>query len=109
LGPGRFVGSAGDNLGGYFQIQRTNNSPGNAGQVVFSDITIVPQVNLNIALNGNQTVLYWPAGATNFVVQTTTNLASTNWTTVTNGTPIMGITVTNNPGAPAMFYRLQWQ
>jgi hypothetical protein len=64
-------------------------------------------MNLNIAFNGNQSVLYYPAGATNFVVQTSTNLSSTNWTTVTNGTPIQGIVVTNS--SPAAFFRLQFQ
>jgi len=107
LGPNQFVGNTGDALGAYFQIQRTTNSPANFGTVVFSNITIVPQLNLNIALNGNQSVLYWPAGDTNFVLQTSTNLSSTNWTTVTNGTPIMGITVTNS--SPAAFFRLEFQ
>lgn len=79
----------------------------NSGTAVFSNINIVPELNLNIALNGNQSVLYWRAGNTNFGVQTTTNLASTNWTTVTNGSPIIGITVTNAP--PGAFFRLQYQ
>jgi hypothetical protein len=55
-------------------------------------------------MNGNQAVLYWPAGATNYVLQTSTNLSSTNWTDVTNGTPIMGVTVSDS--SPASFYRL---
>jgi hypothetical protein len=75
--------------------------------VAFSNISIIPELNLNIAQSGNQSVLFFPAGATNFVVQTSTNLSSTNWTTVTNGTPIMGITVPNS--SPAAFYRLQYQ
>ena len=107
LGAGQFLGSAGDTLGGYFQIQTDASNPTNTGTVVFGNIVLVPQLNLNIAVNGNQSVLYWPAGATNFVVQTSTNLSSTNWTTVTNGVPIMGITVPNS--SPAAFYRLQAQ
>ncbi len=39
----------------------------NTGTAVFSNISIVPELNLNIALNGNQSVLYWAAGNTNFV------------------------------------------
>src|ERR1035437_5603902 len=41
LGPGQFVGSPGDTLGGYFQIQ-TSGNPNNAnnGTVVFDNITI---------------------------------------------------------------------
>ena len=38
LGPGQFVGGAGDVLGGYFQIG--NGDANNAGQAVFSAITI---------------------------------------------------------------------
>jgi len=107
LGPGQFVGSAGDFLGGYLQIQTDTNNPSTFGTAAFSNISIVPQLNLNIALNGNQDVLFYTAGDTNFVVQTSTNLSSTNWTTVTNGTPIMGITVTNS--SPAAFFRLHYQ
>jgi hypothetical protein len=60
---------------------------------------------LNIALaGGNQTALFWPASATNVILQTTTNLSSPNWTTVTNGTPIIGVTVANT--SPAAFFRL---
>jgi hypothetical protein len=40
LGAGQFVGSAGDVLGGYFQIG--NGDASNAGQAVFSDISITP-------------------------------------------------------------------
>ncbi len=107
LGPGQNVGSAGDNLGGYLQIQTDTNNASTFGKVSFSNISILPELNLNIASSGNEAVLYWPAGATNFVVQTSTNLNSTNWTTVTNGTPIQGIAVPNS--SPAAFYRLQYQ
>ncbi len=62
---------------------------------------------LNIAPAGNQSVLYWPAWAANFSLQTATNLSSTNWLTVTNGTPILGVTLTNT--SPAAFFRLQSQ
>jgi hypothetical protein len=34
------IGHPGDFLGGYLQIQRTTNTPGNMGTVVFSDISI---------------------------------------------------------------------
>jgi hypothetical protein len=105
LGAG--VGVVGNPLGAYFQIQTATNNPTNSGSAAFTSISILPQMNINIAVNGNQTVLYYPAGATNFVVQTSTNLSSTNWTTVTNGTPITGIVVTNS--APAAYFRLEFQ
>jgi hypothetical protein len=60
---------------------------------------------LNIAPAGNQTALFWPAWATNCVLESTTNLSSSNWTAVTNGTPIIGVTVTNS--SPAQFFRLR--
>jgi hypothetical protein len=40
LGPGQFVGGAGDVLGGYFQIQTNAEDPNNNGTAVFSNITI---------------------------------------------------------------------
>jgi hypothetical protein len=40
--------------------------------------------NLNIAPAGNQTVLFWPATIANYVLQSTTNLSSTNWVAVTS-------------------------
>jgi len=106
LGPGVGIGSPGDFLGGYFQIQTDTNNPSNSGSAVFGDISIIPLPSLNIATNGGQSILYWSGLAKGFTVQTSTNLSSTNWTTVTNGTPIQGITVSNS--SPAAFFRLQY-
>jgi uncharacterized repeat protein (TIGR03803 family) len=72
---------------------------------VFS-LTLTPP-SLGIAQGGNQVVAYWPAYATNYVLQATTNLASPNWQTVSNGSPIIGVTLTNSP--PGAFFRLQSQ
>ena len=66
-----------------------------------------PAPTLGIGTLGNQTALYWLASATNVVLQTTTNLSSPNWTTVSNGTPIAGVILTNN--SPSAFFRLQSQ
>lgn len=52
---------------------------------------------------GNRTVLSWPATMENSVLQSSTNLASSNWVTVCNGTP-MTFALTNT--SPAMFFRL---
>ena len=62
---------------------------------------------LNIVPAGNQIALFWPAWATNCVLQSATNLASSNWAVVTNGTPNICVTVTNT--SPAMFFRLESQ
>jgi uncharacterized repeat protein (TIGR03803 family) len=60
---------------------------------------------LGIASAGaNQSVLYWPSSAGTYTLQTSTNLSSTNWVNVTNGTLVIGMTVTNS--SPAAFFRL---
>jgi uncharacterized repeat protein (TIGR03803 family) len=59
---------------------------------------------LNVSPFGNQSVLFWPGANTNYVLQTTTNLASPNWVTASNAVPITGFTVTNS--SPSQFFRL---
>jgi formylglycine-generating enzyme required for sulfatase activity len=62
--------------------------------------------NLGIALvAGGQSLLYWPTSSTtNYVLQTTTNLASPNWVTASNAVTVNAATVTN--AAPAGYFRL---
>ncbi len=60
--------------------------------------------NLRIAPADNQIVLYWPATLANYVLQSTTNLASPNWVAVSNAVPVIAVTVTNV--ASASFFRL---
>jgi uncharacterized repeat protein (TIGR03803 family) len=52
----------------------------------------------------NQAVVFWPAWALNYTLQTTTNLASGPWATVSNGVPVAGVQVTNT--GPASYFRL---
>ena len=52
----------------------------------------------------NQAVLFWPRWAGTYSLQSTTNLASGNWTTVTDALPVFGVQVTTTN--PAVFYRL---
>ena len=59
---------------------------------------------LGITTVSSMPVIVWPASATNYVLQMTTNLASGNWVTVTNGIPFIGLQVTNAPGTA--FFRL---
>ena len=95
-------------IGGYFQIQTIASNPTNSGSASFGSIAIAPAAQVGIAAIANQPgqqVIFWSAALTNFVLQSTTNLASTNWVTVTNGAPIVGVTVTN--ALPSTFYRLQ--
>ena len=61
--------------------------------------------NLGIApAPGGQSVLYWPVSTTNYVLQTTKNLAAPNWVTASNAITVNAATVTNS--APSGFFRL---
>ena len=60
--------------------------------------------NLGIATAGNQSVLFWPTTLPNYILQSSTNLNSTNWVTVSNAVPLNAVTVTNI--SPASFFRL---
>jgi formylglycine-generating enzyme required for sulfatase activity len=77
------------------------------GLVLFAGVQqINAQVtNLGIAPAGGQSVLYWPVSPTNYVLQTVTNLTSTNWTTVRTAYTVNAAEVTNS--APSGFFRLQ--
>jgi len=61
--------------------------------------------NLGIApVAGGQSLLYWPVGATNYVLQTTTNLVSPNWVTAGEAVTVNAALVTNS--APAGYFRV---
>ncbi len=61
--------------------------------------------NLGIApAPGGQSILYWPVSTTNYVLQTTTNLAAPNWVTASNAVTVNAATVTNS--SPAGYFRL---
>ena len=62
--------------------------------------------SLNITAVGNLLAFWWPASDTNVVLQYTTNLTFPNWVTVSNSSPITGVTITND--MPGSFFRL-WQ
>jgi formylglycine-generating enzyme required for sulfatase activity len=64
---------------------------------------------LSIAPAGNRSVISWPVSATNYVLQSTTNLASHNWVTVSNAMPVTTsnkVTVTVSNTSFAKFFRL---
>ena len=60
---------------------------------------------LTISVSGNQISVLWPAAATNYVLQTTTNLVSPDWEAVAGAMPGSAYTFSN--GAPAAYFRLQ--
>ncbi len=82
----------------------TAEAGGSSGYGTVFALSLVPP-SLGIASAGNQVVVYWPVDATNYLLQTTTNLSSPNWATVSNGVPIIGVTLTNYPSGA--FFRLQ--
>ena len=63
---------------------------------------------LGIFASSNQSILFWPAWATNCIVQSTTDLASPNWVTLSNAVVTIAttntVTVTN--ALSAQFFRL---
>ncbi|HAO77976.1 MAG TPA: hypothetical protein DCQ92_03170 [Verrucomicrobia subdivision 3 bacterium] len=82
----------------------TASGGGSSGQGTVFSLSLPPP-SLHIALTGNQSVLFWSASATNYILQSTTNLASPNWVTASDAVPVIAFTVTNT--SPARFFRLQ--
>ena len=78
---------------------------GTASGNIAANEAFIPSPSLGLVSAGRQEVIYWPAWATNYVLQSTTNLSSPNWVTVSNGPPIIGVTLTN--ALPATFFRLR--
>jgi hypothetical protein len=65
---------------------------------------------LQAQMSGNNFVLSWPLSASDYVLQTSTNLTDTNsWTAVTNVSTIVNLqnAVTNPISGGAQFYRLK--
>lgn len=80
------------------------DSGGSSGKGTIFSISLPPPPQLNIAATGNQSILFWPASATNYILQSTTNLDSGNWATATDAIPVIAVTVTNT--SPTRFFRL---
>src|SRR5260370_28533791 len=67
------------------------------------------QPTLGIAPAGNQVLLFWPSNATSYVLQSSTNLASTNWVVATDAAPATygsHTAVTFSNTSAARFFRL---
>ena len=72
------------------------------------------QTNLPVFLsiklvNPSNVVVSWPSTATNYTLQTSTNLSSGSWSNVTSGvtTVSTNYVLTNNVNSKAGFFRLQ--
>ena len=83
----------------------TTESGGTSSKGIFFKFALPPQPGLAVSIYSNQPAIFFPASnSVPFVLQMSTNLASGNWTDVTNGIPIAGVIVTNPP--PNAFFRL---
>jgi uncharacterized repeat protein (TIGR03803 family) len=92
-------------LGSDGKIYFTTDGGGDNGYGAVFVLTIPPPPAPGISTYNNQPAVFFPAAVNNYVVQMTTNLASGNWVTVTNGIPINGLLITNAPNQA--FFRLQ--
>ena len=94
-----------DNQLGWVFLEAYNfgNNAYTASWSGINDSVAGPSLSLTPA--GNQVTLQWPACATNYILEATTNLFAPNWVTITNCAAIpCGLTMTNL--CPPMFFRL---
>ena len=79
----------------------------NGNGIWTAHVRVIPIVRpiLNISPVGGQSVLYWPAWASDYILESTTDLSSTNWAAVTNATPVIAVMLTN--ALPGQFFRLR--
>ena len=83
-----------------------NNAAINGTLAVIYDYAWPPPSPTGIGAYSNLPVVYYPTttGNSNYVLQMSTNLATTNWVTVSNYVPMTAIMVTN--ALPNAFFRL---
>lgn len=60
-------------------------------------------------VNTNTAVISWPSSATNYTLQTSTNLSSGSWSNITGGITTVSTNdvLSNNVNGKAGFFRLQ--
>jgi hypothetical protein len=87
----------------YFTIQ----SYIGASATVVSTVSVLPSISLTVV--GTSNLVAWPAWATGYQLQSTTNLAGANWQAVSNFPALNGYdsVVTNSPMNGSFFYRLK--
>ena len=92
---------------GVYPIYITINSIGGAQTNIVSVATVQP--NLSMSRSGTNNILRWPAWAADFVAQSHTNLATTNWISLTNNSYLIGYenVITNGSSSTNRFYRLR--
>jgi uncharacterized repeat protein (TIGR03803 family) len=84
---------------------------GSHGEGTLFALVLPETPSLAIVPSSNQVVISWPASASTYVLQTTTNLASGIWSDITNGIATAGanMSFTSTAGGRAAFFRLQQQ
>jgi hypothetical protein len=83
-----------DSLGGFFDQPLS---------LTVASTNVFPP--LTIGTGGGQIIVFWPASAgTNFILQTTTNVATGPWVPATNGMPAVSFVFSNT--SPVQFFRL---
>lgn len=97
--PGLFQGNTGAIFGSYQTVPGGGHG-GVYGLLINPPATISPISNIS----GGEATITWPAWAASFTLQSTTNLTSGTWQTVTDGVPVLGkqVPATNSQ----VFYRL---
>lgn len=90
-----------------------DNSNGELGDGTFNNTNVpeqivsIPPAALGVTFYNGQPVVFIPTAAgTNYLLQMSTNLTSGIWVTVSNGTPVMAVQITNAPGKA--FFRLKY-
>lgn len=81
---------------------------GTGGDGTIFTLTLPGPPPVGIAPAGDQIVISWPASATNFMLQSATDLSAGSWSNITSGIVTAGTNrvFTNTPNGPAAFFRL---
>ncbi len=92
---------------GIYPIYVTIKSVAGAETNVVSVVTVQP--SLSLTRTGTNTILRWPSWAADFSAQSHTNLATTNWVSLTNNSYLIGYenVTTNGSSSTNRFYRLR--
>jgi len=92
---------------GTYPVYVTIQSYLGVSATVVSTASVPPSVSLTAA--GTNNTITWPAWATDYQLQSNTNLAGLNWQTVSNVSALNGYSsvVTNSATNESLFYRLK--
>ena len=92
---------------GNYPVYLTLQSTHGASATVVCTASVPPVVNLT--RTGTNSVVRWPAWATDYQLQSATNLAGPNWPAVTNFFVLTGYdsAITNSTTSAAIFFRLK--